>query len=660
MVSDGKPQTKQQLIDQVSQMLDLGPFRVGAGSTEPAEFFREVAHAMAVDTSAANSKPDLGRLIVERSGLIWDASCDSRGSSSGGGSTVTLAGLQQIVEAVRIFVSRQNRKSSFDLNVRPQARALRLFKNLTFKAWYALGEFIDNSITSAALHEDELRRLHGNDYLLRVQVNFDAASNSLTVDDNAAGIAMNDLGRALRTSEPPPDTSRGLSLHGVGLKAAGFWWGEKISIETHPIGETSGWYVELDLSDFDDETHEVVKVEQIPHRGVSGTRIKIDRLWNGVPRGRTLGAVRAFLPSIYRTFLGPRPTVYDQIRHSGDSGEFRLELLLDGERLSYQPPKLLTEMFWPTTDGPISGSLPVEWQSDVGIVLANGKSISGWIGILETMSRDVAGFALQYRGKSIAGIAANSEEEVASVSLERGAYKPRRIFGQPGSYTDQSIIGEFDLSDFGKSITTDSVTWTTEEEEEFIGELYKFMRRPEMDFIAQATNLRRRKLTTRAVESETDAINREASTLVDSLGVAGIQHGDSSPESVEDVSPQDNADTDQNGPQEEAEYQIHDAAGHVHSITLKFISDPTREFLDVREREDFGHHITVNSGHRSISDLGPFEERLRLMLLRIVLALASTEIFLDGTSNERSRFRRKLNEILEARAQYIRSQGVDE
>ncbi len=657
MESEGRSPTKQQLIDEVCRLLAIGSFRVASGSTEPADFFRAVATAMRLDTSEAHSKPDMGRLIVESSGLVWDKDCDSRGSTSGGGSTVTVTGLQRICDSVREYVRTRQGETSFELNVRPEARALRLFKNLTFKAWYALGEFIDNSITSAVLNRNELERLADEDYVLRVEIDFDPLSNSLTINDNAAGIAMADLGRALRTSEPPPDTSKGLSLHGVGLKAAGFWWGEKITIETHPINEDCGWSVELDLSRFDDDAKDVVKVDRIDHRGVSGTRIRIDRLWNGVPRGRTLGAIRAFLPSIYRTFLGPRPSVHEPGYADRDAADLQLVLLLDGEPVTYQPPKLLTEMFWPSTDGPLSGSVPLEWQSDVEVVLTNGKSISGWIGILETMSRDVAGFALQYRGKSIAGIAANSEDEVASVSLERGAYKPRRIFGQPGSYTDQSFIGEFDLSAFGKSITTDSVTWTTEEEEEFVSGLYGFMRRPEMDFIAQATNLRRRKISTKAIESESEAISRETSLLVDSLSDAGIAHGNISDEFSGQNDRGDSHQLEDEGLQDEALYQIHDADGHVHGIALRFVNDPAREFLDIREHAEFGHHVTVNSGHKSISDLGPFEERIRSMLLRITLALASTEIFLEGTAIERSRFRGKLNSVLEARARYMRNRG---
>ena len=652
MTTSGSGETKQEIIDQISEQLGIGPFRVGMGSSEPAEFFHQVARALGIDITGATSKPEIAQRIAKFGGVPWDSTCDSRSTTSGGGSTVTNIGLRRIRDAVTLIQSGLNKEEQFSINVRPQARSLRLFKNLTFKAWYALGEFIDNSITSALFNIDSLNEKFGEQYRLSVSIAFDAETNSLVIDDNAAGIALADLTRALKTSEPPPDVSKGLGLHGVGLKAAGFWWGERIVIETFPLGTPNGWNVELDLRALDFDDNENVAVRKIPHRGVTGTKITVQRLWNGVPRGRTVGAIRAFLPSIYRTFLGPRPTVDGADEDEISNSDLRLDLLLDGGKLEYNPPRLLTEVFWPNTDGPLEGGKPVAWQEDVEVQLFNGKVIRGWVGILETMSRDIAGFALQYRGKSIAGIASNSEEEVASISLERGAYKPRRIFGQPGSYMDQSIVGEFDLTDFGKSITTDSVTWSTEEEEDFVEKLYGIMRRPDKDFIAQAANLRRRKISSKAAETQSEVVTRETSILSDSLNESGISHND---EGVENQTPPfqgNESDTVLESP--ETSHAIHDAEGHIHSVSLRCVDRSESPFLDVQAHADFGHQITLNLGHKSISDLGPIEDKVRSLLIRIVLAIASAEIFLEGTDLERSRFRRKMNAVLEARSRFMR------
>ena len=655
MPRDGRGETKQQIIDDVSMSLDIGPFLVGKGSTEPASFFIEVAKSLEIDVEDASSKPDVARLIVESAGFNWEVEYDSRGSDSGGGSTVTLEGLKAVRVAVESLNRRQFSKSQHRVNVRPRTGSLKLFKNLTFKAWYALGEFIDNSITSALLNLESLKGVAGENYELVVAISFDESRNTLVVEDNAAGIALEDLDRALQTSEPPPDTSRGLSLHGVGLKAAGFWWGERISIETHPIRSSRGWAVTLDLDELDRSNADTVEVRAIPHRGTPGTRLEIEGLWNGVPKGRTLGAIRAFLPSIYRTFI------------SGSDSESgpTLQITLNGKRLEYVAPKLLVEKFWPTTSGPQSGADEIEWKSDIEVQLEDGKTIRGWVGILETMSRDLAGFTLEYRGKSIAGIAAQPEEDAAGISLERGAYKPRRIFGQPGLYADQSIVGAFDLSAFGKSITTDSVTWTAEQEQEFVEAVYREMRNPEMDFIAQATNLRRRKIGQKDKESQSSALERETSDLTDSLNKSGISHGDPTNELAEDLDdgPSHQEDVEfvssESDADDERNYAIHDAEGHVHEISLKCLNNNFSPFLALEENHDLGHRVVMNIGHRSLADLSPIDGRVRSLLIRLVLALSSAEIFLDGTALERGKLRRKLNQVLDVRGRYVQG-GVDE
>jgi hypothetical protein len=37
----------------------------------------------------------------------------------------------------------------FDIDITPDISALKIFRNVSFTPWYAIGEFVDNSITSA-------------------------------------------------------------------------------------------------------------------------------------------------------------------------------------------------------------------------------------------------------------------------------------------------------------------------------------------------------------------------------------------------------------------------------------------------------------------------------------------------------------------------------
>lgn len=45
--------------------------------------------------------PEIGEAIARKAKLPWTASCDSRASRSGGGSTVTAEGLEVMVRALR-------------------------------------------------------------------------------------------------------------------------------------------------------------------------------------------------------------------------------------------------------------------------------------------------------------------------------------------------------------------------------------------------------------------------------------------------------------------------------------------------------------------------------------------------------------------------------
>ena len=97
----------------------------------------------------------------------------------------------------------------FKVDIRPDVAALRIFRNMSFTPWYALGEFVDNSITSAIKNIEKLKSTNGSDYELVVSMSFPEMGNCLIVEDNAAGISRDDMDRALKTGNPPLDISEG-------------------------------------------------------------------------------------------------------------------------------------------------------------------------------------------------------------------------------------------------------------------------------------------------------------------------------------------------------------------------------------------------------------------------------------------------------------------
>lgn len=91
-------QSKQDLLVAICDLLGIPRMSVGVGSSLPSEMFEAAAFAAGVPNA---SMPEIGEAIAVKAGLTWTPDCDSRGSSSGGGSTVTAEGLNVMLEALK-------------------------------------------------------------------------------------------------------------------------------------------------------------------------------------------------------------------------------------------------------------------------------------------------------------------------------------------------------------------------------------------------------------------------------------------------------------------------------------------------------------------------------------------------------------------------------
>lgn len=516
-------------------------------------------------------------------------------------------------------------KEAFEVDVTPDAAALQIFKNLTFTPWFALGEFVDNSITSALLNIEELRQIYGPDYRLRVDIDFHE-DGSITVDDNAAGIKPEEFARALKTGDAPPVSDRGLSVHGAGMKAAAFWWGQILTIDSWALTATNGWRVQVDVEEIATAHSGFVKVNPIPRRRDPGTRIRIEGLWQKMPQTKTLSAIRAYLPSIYRLFLND---------HSHSETGLKMDLVFLGQVLEYQAPELLFEPFWPSRNGPESGSMPKLWRRNVCLKLGSGKTVEGWVGIRDVMNRDLSGFFLHYRGKGIAGVSP-ADADVASMRSDQSAYKPRQIFGQQGSYRDQTIIGEFDVSGFGKSLTTDSVKWSAEDQDDFIEKILAELKDPELNIWAMSQNFMRqkRKRGRKQQEESAQVVSDEVERLKRRTDTSGVDHSNR-PEEFEPV-----------GDFEEfQEITIHDREGHEHRFQIFMVKERQRPLIQVIDLDEDVSQLVLNEAHPSLDDLGPIEGQLLQLFTRFGLALGGAEVF--SNQLDRSATRRKFEDILQ-------------
>lgn len=320
------------------------------------------------------------------------------------------------------------------VSVRPGVGMLALFPSMKYKPWYALGELVDNAIQSYISNRSWLRTVYPS-YTLRIDI--EVTKTSIRVVDNAAGIAGSDLPRALAPAEPPPDGS-GLSQFGIGLKSAACWYAKRFSVTTTVRGEPIARSVTIDLPTILESKKDDVAVTQHPTSEVShGTEVLLENLNQPSPTGRTLGKIRSYLRSMYRTFLR--------------SGE--LELTVGNERLEYREPDVLVAPRWDTPH-----ASPARWQKHVDVFLpASGRRIRGWVALRAKGSTAEAGLALIYRGKVVVGAGSMAQDT-------DGSYRPIELFGRSNSFAYQRIFGELDVSQLQVAYSKDELIWGDEEE----------------------------------------------------------------------------------------------------------------------------------------------------------------------------------------------------
>lgn len=340
------------------------------------------------------------------------------------------------------------------VDIRPEVAMYAAFARLNYRPWYALAEFVDNSLQSYVSNRDAICAAHGGASRLLVAIRL--GDDSIEISDNAAGIATQDLARAFLPASPPPDTS-GLSEYGLGMKAAACWFSKRWSVRTKALGESIERTISYDIPAITAEHIERLPiVESAASPDAHYTVLNLTSL-NVHPRSSTIAKIKRHLASIYRTFLR----------------DGTLEIRVDEEPLSYEPPTFLRAARY---DDPTA--TPVVWKREFSLPLDDHHRIWGWAGLLSRASVANAGFAVFRRRRLIEG----SYGE---------AYRPEKLFRKSNSYTYQRLIGELNVEGFAVSHTKDGVQWE-EWEDDLLAWLQSELNSEPMPLLDQAENYRAR------------------------------------------------------------------------------------------------------------------------------------------------------------------------
>lgn len=321
------------------------------------------------------------------------------------------------------------------VSIVPGVSILGVLSNLNYEPWYALAEYVDNAIQSAARSYARLRQIEP-EYQLHVDVAYDEHQGGcIKIVDNAGGIARRDFSRAFKAAEVPPDRT-GLSEFGMGMKSASIWFAKNWRVVTTSIGDPNVYSIEFDMS--------AVLNDKVERLNVTATEGDVDshftriELWNlnQFLRGRTLGKARDHLREIYRAFLR----------------DDTLILSVAGQNMDFVEPDVLRAPDYRANSAEGVTDDAREWRKHIDLHLDGRVHVKGWAAIRAEGKTSGNGLSLFRRRRVIVGTGDSP-------------YRPARIYGQGNSYRSQRLFGELEVEGLPVSHTKDGFQWQGLEEE---------------------------------------------------------------------------------------------------------------------------------------------------------------------------------------------------
>lgn len=319
-----------------------------------------------------------------------------------------------------------------ELNIQPSASILNVFSRLSYKPWYAIAEFVDNSTQSYISHSDELSAAPGFEKLI-VNVKYDADSNTLSIIDNAYGMEIDRFRDAILLDSRNVSQS-GRNEFGMGLKTAASWFGKVWKVTSTQYGSTNRYTATVDIPKLDELHLQNTKIfRDYVTADSHGTEIIVEQVTKKITGARTIGKIRDLLSSMYRRDINNR----------------NIEIWFNDEPIVFQEYPVLTNFRGKS------------WKKYLDFTVDfDGKSyhVTGFVAIMNPGSFPKAGFALFRQDRVVIGGTDSN-------------YKPAKIFGQAQSQKSLKLFGELNMNDFPVNQAKDGFIWDDGLEDAFIDAL---------------------------------------------------------------------------------------------------------------------------------------------------------------------------------------------
>lgn len=316
-----------------------------------------------------------------------------------------------------------------EINIQPAASILNVFSRLSYKPWYAIAEFVDNSTQSYISHMDELSSAPDFDKLI-VDVRYNTQNNTLTITDNAFGMELDRFRDAILL-DSRNESQTGRNEFGMGLKTAASWFGKVWKVTSTQYGSINRYTATVDIPLLDELHLQGTKIYRDYVTSDShGTKIVIEQVTKKITGSRTIGKIRDLLSSMYRRDINNR----------------NIEIRINGEPIFFDEYPILTNFRGKS------------WKKDLDFIVNFDECsyhVTGFVAIMNPGSFPKAGFALFRQDRVVIGGVDNN-------------YKPVQIFGQAQSQKSLKLFGELNMNDFPVNQAKDGFIWDDGLEDAFI------------------------------------------------------------------------------------------------------------------------------------------------------------------------------------------------
>ena len=302
------------------------------------------------------------------------------------------------------------------------------YKRLSYKIWYAIAEFVDNSTQAFFNNEAILNRLFDKTGE-KLTVSIDLNSTFVRITDNSMGMSKRELQQAVTVGKPPKVVT-GRSRYGLGLKTGACWLGGLWTVTTKKFGQPTEYKITFDVARIADGDRDLRMRQRRVGLGEHYTIVEIRNLYRPI-LGNSTRKIKNYLRSIYRVDL-----------RTG-----MLSLKWGDEELKWDEKKEIEDRLRKNKDGSVA-------KCNFSFKLGKDKTIRGWAGVLDPGRREDAGFSIIEADRVINGWPA--------------AWRPALIFGeQAGGRNDlinQRLVGELNLKGFEVSHTKDEILFEHDDE----------------------------------------------------------------------------------------------------------------------------------------------------------------------------------------------------